>query len=85
MQRTSLLFISLFFFSSASFSQIDAPVLISLERTKCFGTCPVYKLEIYETNEAILVGEENFDKIGEFYAQMTKSQVKQLVKYVYSF
>lgn len=64
----------------ATINQSDNSPLISLEKTRCFGTCPVYTLEIYEDGAAVLIGKENFDKIGEYRAALSKKQVKELVK-----
>ena len=64
----------------ATIYQSDNSLLISLEKTRCFGTCPVFTLEIYDDGAAILRGEENFDKIGEYRAALSKKQVKELVK-----
>ncbi len=64
----------------ATIYQGDNSLLISLEKTRCFGTCPVFTLEIYDDGAAILRGEENIHKIGEFRATLSKKQVKELVK-----
>ncbi len=64
----------------ATIYQSDNSLLISLEKTRCFGTCPVFTLEIYDDGAAILRGEENIHKIGEFRAALSKKQVKELVK-----
>jgi len=64
----------------ATTNQGDKSPLITLEKTRCFGTCPVFTLEIYADGEAILRGEENIHKIGEFHSALSKKQVKELVK-----
>ena len=34
-------------------------IIVSLERTACYGNCPIYKIEIYEDNSGIYHGERN--------------------------
>ena len=64
----------------ATIYQSDDSPIISLEKTRCFGICPVFTLEIFADGAAILRGEENIHKIGEFRATLSKKQVKGLVK-----
>ncbi|MDA2913447.1 ankyrin repeat domain-containing protein [Acidobacteriia bacterium AH_259_A11_L15] len=56
----------------------DAPV-ITLERTACFGTCPVYSLEIYADGTVIYEGKTFVGVTGRRRSHIPPSQVQQLV------
>jgi len=54
-------------------------VVITLERTACHGTCPVYALTIYGSGTVIYEGKE-FDKTtGEKERNISEEQIRQLV------
>lgn len=54
-------------------------LLATLERGFCFGTCPVYKVEIYQSGHAVYVGKANVKMIGTFTAQLSKDQLNSLI------
>ena len=39
-------------------------LIISLDKTACFGTCPVYKIKIYNSGKATYEGLKHVKKIG---------------------
>jgi hypothetical protein len=51
-------FLILFLFS-IGFSQV-----ITLERTACYGTCPIYKVSVFENGEVIYNGEKYVKTLG---------------------
>ena len=58
-------------------------LLLTLERTPCFGMCPTYKYSIFSTGRVIYKGTKNIDKIGSYSIQLTKvqiSEIKSLIK-----
>jgi len=57
----------------------DKPI-ITFQKTACFGKCPVYKLEIYESGAIKLFGEKNLDKVGNYSKTLTKSEINDLKK-----
>lgn len=56
----------------------DLPV-ISMIKTACFGSCPVYEINIFYDGKVELKGEMFMDLIGGFRADLTKSELKQLI------
>ena len=57
---------------------VKESLLLSLERTPCFGKCPTYKYMIYTTGRVIYNGFKNVKKIGTYKAQLTKSQIEKI-------
>jgi hypothetical protein len=53
--------------------------VITLERTACFGVCPVYKLTIYEDGRVEYDGQQFVEVTGKQTAEITPEQVKELV------
>jgi hypothetical protein len=54
-------------------------VQITLERTPCFGFCPVYKLTIHGDGTVEYDGENNVNVTGHQTAQLTQAQMQELV------
>lgn len=52
----------------------------SLDRGYCFGTCPVYKIEIYQSGYAVYTGKANTEMIGTFTTRFPKEQLNSLTK-----
>ena len=55
-------------------------IIIALERTACYGDCPVYKIEIYKDNSGIYHGKRFVQKIGYYNFQLTKSEVLNILQ-----
>ena len=53
--------------------------LISLQRTACFGECPIYKFEIYSSGDCIYYGEKFVDKIGEYKFYLKKDDIDKII------
>lgn len=75
--RTALLIVLLLGTASA-FAQEREPV-ITLRRTACFGTCPVYSLEIYEDGFVRFLGTDFVQYKGEQRAVIPREAVDNLV------
>jgi hypothetical protein len=59
-------------------SESKDPV-VTLSRTACFGTCPVYTLKIFEDGSVVYEGREFVKKKGEVRGQIRKKAVEDLV------
>ena len=53
--------------------------LISLQRTACFGDCPIYKFEIYSSGDCIYYGKKFVDKIGQYKFQLKKNDIDIII------
>lgn len=53
--------------------------VITLERTGCYGPCPVYKLKIYEDGAVKYEGYEYVKQKGKAEAQITKEALDKLI------
>lgn len=54
--------------------------VITLERTACFGSCPVYKLTIFDDGKVLFDGKEFVKRPGMDTSQITKSQLEDLIR-----
>ncbi len=54
---------------------------ITLERTGCYGTCPIYSLTIYGDGKVTYEGKRHVDNIGEFTGQLSQAQLTSLYTY----
>ncbi|MBA3706173.1 MAG: hypothetical protein H0W84_09825 [Bacteroidetes bacterium] len=58
----------------------NSKVLITFQRTPCFGKCPTYILTINgETKTATFKGEQNTEKIGTYTKRVSDAELTQLV------
>lgn len=55
-------------------------VLISMSKGACFGTCPVYSLEVYKGGYAIFYGKRNTAKKGKHSKKINEDQYKALIQ-----
>ena len=54
--------------------------LVTMRRTMCYGTCPVYSLELYEDGTVIYRGEKFVAVTGTWKVSIDPERVAQLVK-----
>ena len=54
--------------------------VITLERTRCFGTCPAYKLTIMEDGTVLYDGEDFVRVKGKANGRITKAALEELVR-----
>lgn len=62
-----------------SLSLAALPV-ITLERTACFGTCPAYKLIIFDDGKVVYEGKDFVKRKGKAESQITKAELENLVR-----
>ena len=60
-------------------SVVRVPV-ITLERTACFGSCPVYKLTIFDDGTVMFDGKEFVKRPGSHTSRISKSDVESLIR-----
>lgn len=57
----------------------DTPILLlSLERTTCYGKCPYYSVEIYANGTARYHGKRHVERLGVYQAQVPVAVVQLL-------
>lgn len=54
--------------------------VITLERTACFGTCPIYKLAIFEDGRVLYEGKDFVKRKGKAEGRITKAALQGLVR-----
>ncbi len=57
--------------------------VITLERTSCYGTCPVYRLTIYGDGRVVYEGQQFVPVTGRQTAQISPDEVRALVDEFY--
>jgi len=57
----------------------QSPVLLTLERTACFGACPIYKLTVYGNGKVVYEGKRFVKVAGTRTTMIRQAVVKQLV------
>lgn len=57
-----------------------AQPLITMEKTVCFGTCPVYKIQIAPNGMADYFGEMHVPKIGHYRKQLSSETIDELIR-----
>ncbi|OUV72856.1 MAG: hypothetical protein CBC83_06680 [Flavobacteriales bacterium TMED123] len=55
-------------------------LIITLERTACYGTCPIYKIEIYSDGSAFYHGERFVDYLGDYEFSVSKKTTNYILK-----
>lgn len=67
--------------------QSEPKMLASIERTACYGQCPMYKATFMDNGEVIYVGKRFVDKLGTFQGLISSENVllikKNIVEYDY--
>ena len=59
---------------------LAAVPVITLERTTCFGSCPAYKLTIFDDGKVLFEGKEFVKQRGKAEGQITKDELERLVR-----
>jgi hypothetical protein len=65
---------------SAEPSPAAEPPVVSLERTPCFGTCPVYRVAIAASGAVRFLGKHNVARPGEVRGEIPPARVDSLVR-----
>ncbi len=61
-------------------STAERALFASIERTFCFGRCPVYKMRIYSDGSVEYEGIRDVDMIGKYTTTITKSKMNAILK-----
>jgi hypothetical protein len=56
------------------------PPVVTLERTPCFGTCPVYQVAISGSGAVRFVGKQHVTQLGEATAEIPAARVDSLLR-----
>ena len=59
----------------------EIELIISLQRTACFGTCPIYKIEIYTDGSGTYTGTRFVKNIGSSKFRLEKSDVSKILEF----
>jgi len=79
-----ILFLSLAVFSCQTSKSLnagpssEASLVMSMKKTACYGTCPVYRIQIYSDLTVTLKGERHIDNIGDYVATIPKERLASL-------
>lgn len=60
--------------------QASGNLLITIERTECYGRCPVYKLSIKADGSVIFEGIKNTETQGKAEGKISEDKIKQILK-----
>ena len=78
-----LLVLILFFSSCFNFTkqkELQSPKkIISLEKTACFGRCPVFTIIIYNNGECLYNGMKFVKKSGEYNLKINKQEINKIL------
>lgn len=55
-------------------------LIISLERTACYGTCPIYKMEVFSDGSAFYHGERFVDHLGNYEFLVSKNTINYILE-----
>ena len=81
--KNYLLVFILFFsscFNLTKQKELQSPkIIISLEKTACFGRCPVFKIIIYNNGEALYNGRKFVKKVGEYDLKVSKREIDKIL------
>ena len=75
-----ILFVVMMLGAASAYAQDESKVAITLERTACFGSCPIYTISILENGDVIYNGEKFVDVTGEQKSQLEPETVAAMVK-----
>jgi hypothetical protein len=65
--------------STRSSGDVPSDTVITLERSICYGPCPVYQLIIYADGKVVFEGKENVKKTGRMEGRISRAQVRELL------
>jgi hypothetical protein len=57
----------------------EITLIISLQRTACFGTCPIYKIEIFSDGSGIYTGTRFVENIGITEFNLSETQLNLIL------
>jgi len=59
---------------------LEKEPIISLQRTACFGSCPIYKIEIFSNGNGIYTGTKFVEHIGVTQFSLSKTEINLILK-----
>jgi len=83
MTKSIVLFFALAFLvvsSCKSSKDVQTPESISLQRTGCFGTCPIYTFSLLSNGEGRFEGKRFTEKLGHWEKQFDLSEVESIME-----
>jgi hypothetical protein len=67
-------------FTAVSAQPSGVKPVLTLERTACFGSCPIYAVSVYDDGTVVYQGERFVDVTGEQTTQIDPALVQQMVQ-----
>lgn len=61
-------------------NKLSDSLVARIQRTACFGRCPIYTASIYQSGLVLYQGEKWVEKEGMFQAKMTELEIKSLLE-----
>jgi len=58
----------------------SAEVVISMEKTRCFGACPIYTVKITDDKYLLYSGNENVPVIGDRKVRLSQKEYSKILK-----
>ena len=65
---------------STAAPKCENDVVITIERTACFGSCPIYAAEIHADGEVVYRGKEFVKEIGERRFKISQKQIQEIIQ-----
>lgn len=62
----------------AAIPQTTDSLFVSIERTPCYGQCPMYKFSIYTSGYAVYEGKRFVEKLGKYEARISASVMEEI-------
>ena len=57
----------------------DKTKIISLEKTACFGTCPIFTINIFNNGKVIYYGKKFVKKLGNLYLELNQKEINKIL------
>lgn len=65
--------------SANDIQQVEVTEFATIQKTYCYGKCPVYKMTIYSDGKAVLEGKSNIEMTGVWETQLTKEELEKFI------
>jgi Domain of unknown function (DUF6438) len=66
--------------NSLSTKSSGSAIIFTLEKTACYGTCPIFKVIVFDNDSLVFDGEEYVKKKGQYSKSLSKGTVAKLIK-----
>ena len=80
--KMSVFLVGFLFSATLAFAEqkiAPSDIKVILERTECFGTCPVYKLTIYADGKIEFFGEKFVNAIGQHVKTISQEKIASIL------